>query len=64
MLVKQAKGVSAKFINEHFYNSGKFRWKAGYGAFTVSRWDLPMILNYVKKQKIHHNNGSLNEDLE
>ena len=63
-LVKQAKGVSAKFINEHIIRDDHFRWKAGYGAFTVSRWDLQMIIDYVKKQKNHHDEGSLNANLE
>ena len=63
-LIKQSKGVSAKFINEHLVENNKFRWQSGYGAFTVSRWDLPMIINYVKKQKEHHLEGELLEELE
>jgi len=63
-LVKQAKGVSSKFINEHLEIKEKFQWHAGYRAFTVSRWDLPMIINYVKNQKKHHNEGIIKCDLE
>ena len=58
LLVKQAKGVSAKFINEQLVMSGNFRWRGGYGAFTISRWDLQMIINYVNNQKPHHQEGS------
>jgi putative transposase len=64
LLVKQAKGVSSKFINDQLNPEMKFRWRSGYGAFTISRWDLVMIINYVKKQKIHHEVGGLNEELE
>ena len=63
-LVKQAKGVSSKFINDQFEVSGRFHWRAGYGAFSISRWDLPKIINYVKKQKTHHDCGSTMESLE
>ena len=63
-LIKQAKGVSAKFINDHFQAEDNFRWQSGYGAFTISRWDLPKIINYVKKQKIHHHERALLEELE
>jgi len=63
-LVKQAKGVSSKFINDQFILQGKFCWRAGYGAFSISRWDLPKIINYVKKQKTHHGVGSIVESLE
>ncbi len=51
LLKKQAKGISARFINERLEMKVRFRWQSGYGAFTISRWDLPMIINYVKKQK-------------
>ena len=63
-LIKQAKGVSAKFINEHLTVGYLFRWQSGYGAFSISRWDLPMIINYVKKQKEHHQEGELLAELE
>ena len=63
-LVKQAKGVSSKFINDHYQLKYKFLWQSGYGAFTISRWDLPKIINYVKKQKKHHQEGALMDELE
>ena len=63
-LVKQAKGVSSKYINEHLDVNEIFHWHTGYGAFTVSRWDLPMIINYIKNQKKHHNEGLIKDYLE
>ncbi len=63
-LVKKAKGVSSRYINQLLDLEEHFKWRAGYGGFTVSRWDLPMIINYVKNQKTHHNDGSLSSDLE
>ena len=64
LLVKKAKGVSARFINQYLDLEEQFKWRAGYGAFTISRWDLPMIINYVKKQKEHHYDKSLKPELE
>jgi len=64
LLVKKAKGVSARYINQFLDLEEHFKWRAGYGGFTISRWDLPTIINYVKKQKTHHDDGSLNADLE
>ena len=63
-LVKQAKGVSAKFVNDHLKVKERFLWQPGYGAFTISRWDLPMIINYVNKQKKHHHEEALMDELE
>lgn len=42
--------------------SGKFPdfegWQIGYGAFTYSIREKEMIINYIKKQKAHHNKES------
>jgi putative transposase len=53
-VVKQVKGVSSHFVNETLQPEAQFKWQGGYGAFTVSRWDLPKIIRYVKRQKEHH----------
>jgi len=63
-LVKKAKGVSSRFINNHGGINDHFKWQGGYGAFTVSRWDLPKIINYVKNQKDHHQGENTAPDLE
>ncbi len=62
--MKHTKGVSSRFINKYLDIDDFFRWQVGYGAFTVSRWDLPIIVNYVRKQKKHHREDDLNNDLE
>jgi REP element-mobilizing transposase RayT len=53
-LVKQVKGVSSHFVNETLKPSSQFKWQGGYGAFTLSRWDVDQIAAYVLKQKEHH----------
>ena len=63
-IVKQAKGVSSRFINKYLDVDDFFRWQMGYEAFAVSRWDLPIIVNYVRKQKKHHREDKLYCDLE
>jgi REP element-mobilizing transposase RayT len=63
-LVKKAKGVSSRFINQRLILDELFKWQVGYGAFTISRWDLHRIINYVKNQKKHHASGDLERDLE
>ena len=63
-LVKQVKGVSSHFVNETLQPEAQFKWQGGYGAFTVSRWDLPKIVRYVKRQKEHHAADDLWSELE
>jgi len=63
-LAKQVKGVSSHFVNETLRPETQFKWQGGYGAFTVSRWDLPKIICYVKRQKEHHAEDDLWAELE
>jgi putative transposase len=53
-LVKQAKGVSSHFVNAVLSPDTPFKWQGNYGAFTVSRWDIDKIIQYVQHQKEHH----------
>jgi REP element-mobilizing transposase RayT len=53
-LVKQVKGVSSHFVNEVLTPPTQFKWQGSYGAFTISRWDVDKIVQYVQGQKEHH----------
>ena len=63
-VVKKAKGVSSWYVNKNMHPNNSFKWQAGYGAFTISRWDLYKVINYVKNQKQHHSYGILTPELE
>ena len=60
--VRDIKEHSTKFINEKNVIRGKFYWQAGFGAFSVSKNDVPMILNYIKNQEEHHKKVSFREE--
>jgi putative transposase len=63
-LVKQVKGVSSHFVNETLQPASQFKWQGSYGAFTVSRWDVDKIIEYIKRQKEHHASGELVQEFE
>ncbi len=63
-LVKQMKGVSSHFANDELELEDQFKWQGSYGAFTVSRWDVDNIKQYVKHQKEHHATGELMPEFE
>jgi len=63
-LVKQVKGVSSHFVNETLQPASQFKWQGSYGAFTVSRWDVDKIIEYIKRQKKHHTTGELVQEFE
>jgi REP element-mobilizing transposase RayT len=58
-LAKQVKGVSSQMVNEVFKPTSPFRWQGGYGAFTVSRWDVDEIVQYIRNQTHHHTEQTL-----
>ena len=63
-LVKQVKGVSSHVVNETLQPASQFKWQGSYGAFTVSRWDVDKIIEYIKRQKEHHTTGELVQEFE
>jgi putative transposase len=60
-VVKDAKGVSSRFANERMPT---FKWRPTYAAFSVSRWDIPRIRDYIARQKEHHARGTIKPQLE
>jgi REP-associated tyrosine transposase len=48
------KGGSSKWIRETFPQMRAFAWQDGYGAFTVSKSNLPGVIRYVQDQREHH----------
>lgn len=59
--VRHLKGASAFAINHMDGSDGQFKWQAGYGALTIGENSLPIVMEYVAKQKEHHKNGTVNE---
>jgi len=53
-LVKEIKRTSSMWLKEKGVAYGKFNWQIGYGAFSVSFWDLKKIVAYIKDQDKHH----------
>ncbi|MEA3338300.1 MAG: IS200/IS605 family transposase [Chloroflexota bacterium] len=63
-LVQQLKGVSSHFANNQLHLEYHFKWMGFYGAFSVSRWDVPKIMNYINNQKNHHGMDEIQAELE
>ena len=39
-----------------------FAWQDGYGAFTVSRSNVRIVIAYIKNQREHHRKKSFQEE--
>ena len=60
--VRDIKEHSTKFINAKKNLRGKFYWQEGFGAFTVSKKDVSIILNYIKNQEEHHKQKTFKDE--
>ena len=48
-LMQDIKGSSSTWINERRLTKGRFQWQEGYGAFSYSKRELSIIIDYIKK---------------
>ncbi|WP_459465126.1 IS200/IS605 family transposase [Aquirufa sp. OSTEICH-129A] len=53
-IIKQIKGSSSRYINLEYSLQAKLEWQAGYAAFSVSKWALKKVYDYIKNQHVHH----------
>jgi REP element-mobilizing transposase RayT len=61
-LMQDIKGSSSAWINERKLTGSRFQWQEGYGAFSYSKRELPMIINYIKNQEEHHRQKTFMEE--
>ena len=62
-VVGKVKGNSSKWIHESFPQRRAFAWQRGFGAFSVSRSNVPIVARYIERQKEHHRKVSFEEEL-
>jgi putative transposase len=56
------KGDSSKWMHETFPDLRDFAWQEGYGAFTVSKSNLELVIGYIQKQREHHQQRTFQEE--
>jgi putative transposase len=56
------KGESSKWIHETFPKLSGFAWQDGYGVFSVSKSNVPEIIQYIKNQREHHAKQSFEDE--
>ena len=55
-------GNSSKWIHETFADLRGFAWQDGYGAFSVSKSNLPQVIEYIARQREHHATQSFEDE--
>jgi len=61
-IAQYLKGDSSKWIHEEFRSLRSFGWQDGYGAFTVSKSDIPDVIAYIQNQREHHRKKTFKEE--
>ncbi len=53
-VVKRLKGSSSRFINSQSGLDEVLYWQRGYGALSLRKKDIPVVREYLIRQKEHH----------
>ena len=61
-IAQYLKGDSSKWIHEEFPSLHNFGWQDGYGAFTVSKSNIPSVIKYIQNQREHHRKKTFQEE--
>jgi REP element-mobilizing transposase RayT len=61
-LVRDIKAGSSGFINDKKWVLGKFNWQEGFGAFSYSKSQRDVVINYILNQEEHHKAKTFKEE--
>ncbi|MCF0236369.1 MAG: IS200/IS605 family transposase [Bacteroidaceae bacterium] len=61
-MVKTIKQQSSRWLKDHEAFPQWEKWEEGYGAFTYAMSDLDTVVNYVRRQKEHHQTTSFADE--
>ena len=60
--MRLVKTNSSKWVHEGSSEYASFAWQTGYGAFSVSRSNVPAVEAYIAKQEEHHRTMTFQEE--
>ena len=61
-IVQMVKGGSSAWVHDTFPALRGFAWQDGYGAFTVSKSNVPEVAAYIQGQREHHRVKTFQEE--
>ena len=61
-VAKYLKVDSSFWIHNEFQELRNFAWQDGYGVFSVSKTDIPRLVEYIKNQRMHHQKQTYEEE--
>ena len=61
--LRDVKGDCSRWLHETFPQLRAFAWQDGYAAFTVSKSAMPEVIDYIRRQREHHEKMTFQEEL-
>jgi REP element-mobilizing transposase RayT len=61
-LMRLVKGESSEWINNEKFMPSTFRWQEGFGGFSYTKSQVPLICNNIEKQEEHHKRRTFLEE--
>jgi REP element-mobilizing transposase RayT len=61
-VVEGIKKSSSKWLKTQAPELATFSWQVGYGAFAVSKSDVPRVYEYVERQQEHHRRTTFQDE--
>jgi REP-associated tyrosine transposase len=62
--IGRVKGASSHYITHLLRSPEPFKWQGGYGAFSVSKRNVPAVRDYVLDQEVRHGTRTTHPALE
>jgi putative transposase len=63
-VMQEIKGGASYWANGKSLIEGGLDWQKGYGAFSVSDYNVPKVRNYIYNQEIHHQKYSFQSEMD
>jgi putative transposase len=63
-VAKEVKGATSHLMTHEVVPDTFFKWQGAYGAFTVSKGDVPAVRAYIERQAEHHAGATVQEEHE
>lgn len=54
---------SSRWVHDNWSSRRDFGWQTGYGAFSVSRSNVPALIDYIARQEEHHRTITFQQEL-
>lgn len=61
-VMKNVKGKSSKYINDHSLTGSHFNWQDGYGVFSYSQSQMDSVYKYIQNQEAHHKKQTFRDE--